>query len=126
MEEKWDQEERRHYIRIEKNFIISYCDKNDRSQKHDVSQLKNISLGGMCFVAGHRYPPSTKLCIELKTPYLAGTAHIEGTVLESHEKITGMLFETRLTFDPLSPESEHVLNKIIETFSKLKDQIKKE
>ena len=83
---------------------------------HDISQLKNISLGGMCFVTSRKYAPGTKMAIELKTPYLAGTTSLKGTVLESHEKAVNILYETRLMFDPLTPQAQVVLNKIVSYF----------
>ncbi len=114
------QRERRKYIRIKKHFIISYYDKHDPTTKHEISQIKNISLGGSCFVTSQYWPPTTKIGIELKTPYLAGTVHLEGTVLESHEKIPNLLYETRLVFDQLTPQAEFVLNKIVGYFRELK------
>ena len=117
--------ERRKYIRIKKNFIISYHDQEDPSVKHDVSQIKNIGLGGSCFITSYYCAPSTKMGIELKTPYLAGTVHLDGTVLESHEKIPHLLYETRVVFEPLTPQAEFVLNKIVEYFKegkKVKDE----
>ncbi len=119
MEYRWDSKERRHYVRIEKHFIISYYDKNDAAVKHSISQLKNISMGGMCFITAQKFAQETKMGIELKTPYLANMVHIEGTVLESHEKILGMIYETRLSFDNLSAAAEIVLKKIVETFLKI-------
>lgn len=109
-------QERRKYARIKKNFIISYYYKQDPSIKYEVSQIKNISLGGSCFITANYCNPSTKIGIELKTPYLAGTVHLEGSVLESHEKIPHLVYETRLIFEPLTPQAEFVLNKIVEYF----------
>ena len=126
MSEEWKQEERRHYIRIEKHFIITYCEKNDPEQKHDISQLRNISLGGMCFVTSKKFDPNTPMDIELKTPYFSGTAHMEGVILESHEKVSDLIYETRLRFDNLSPHAEVVLKKIVETFTKIKNIEQKE
>ncbi|MFA5060295.1 MAG: PilZ domain-containing protein [Candidatus Omnitrophota bacterium] len=120
--ENWNNKERRRYIRITKHFIISYFDRNDPAVKHDVSQVRNISLGGICFITSVQYAPSTKLAIELKTPYLSDTAHMEGTVLESSEKITGMIYETRLVFSPLAPQVEIILKRVIETFLKMKEE----
>ena len=108
--------ERRKYLRIKKHFILSFYDKRDPAIKHEVSQLKNISLGGSCFITIHPYEPSTKLVVELKTPYLAGTIHLEGVVLESLEKVPDLIYETRLVFDSLSPQAEFVLNKIVNYF----------
>lgn len=116
MTHPWKKKERRRYVRIEKHFIISYHDKNDPEVKHNVSQLKNISIGGMCFVTSTQYPAGTKMDIELKTPYIADTVYIEGTVLESHEKIRGIIYETRLVFDKLNSQATLVINKIVDIF----------
>lgn len=118
MTKNWTYRERRRYLRIEKHFIISYYDKSDPKVKQDISQIKNISLGGMCFVTSQGYVPSTKIGIDMKTPYLADTVHMEGTVLESHEKIHHMIYETRLVFDQLSEQAEIIIEKLIATFTK--------
>ena len=109
-------QERRKYMRIKKNFIISYYDKYDPSIKHEVSQIKNISLGGSCFITSNSYSPATQIGIELKTPFLAGTVHLEGSVLESKEKVPNLVYETRLLFEPLTPQADFVLKKIVEYF----------
>ena len=108
--------ERRKYLRIKKHFILSFYDKKAPTIKHEVSQLKNISLGGTCLVTVRSYPPLSTLVMQLKTPYLAGTIQLEGTVLESREKVPNVLYETRLVFDTLSPQAEFVLNKIVNYF----------
>ena len=124
MEPQWDNLERRHYIRIEKHFVISYYDKEDPQIRQNVSQLKNISLGGMCFVTASKYNPGTQMGVELKTPYVSDMVHVDGTVLESHEKIPNMIYETRLRFENLSTQAQLVLQKIIETLSKLSGEKK--
>ena len=82
----------------------------------EITQLKNISMGGMCFVTSARFEPGTQLGIELKTPYLADTTYLEGVVLESHEKVMDIIYETRLKFEFLNPQAEFLLAKIIEFF----------
>ncbi len=112
------QEERRIYRRIDKNFILTYYNKADPSKKYELTQLKNISMGGMCFITTKSYAPSSKMGIELKTPYLSDTTHLEGTVLASHEKVKNIIYETRIKFDLLSSESAFLLEKLIEFFTK--------
>ena len=109
-------EERRQYERINKSFILSYFDQAHPENKFEITQLKNISFGGMCFITGQSYEPSTKLCIELKTPYLAGTTHLEGVVLGSNEKMKDKIYETRLQFGLLEAEAKVLLGKLIELF----------
>ena len=111
--------ERRHYIRIEKHFFISYCNQGDPEEKHSISQLKNISLGGMCFIASEALQPSARLIVDLKTPYLAGTVQVEGIVVQSDEKIPNMIYETHFAFDKIPQQAEVILNHIIDAFFRL-------
>ena len=111
-------DERRQYVRIKKNFILSYYLKNSSSIKYDITQLKNIGHGGMCFITAQQYPPSTLLVIELRTPYFADITHFEGVVLESHEKLKNIIYETRLKFENLSHQGDFLLGKLEEFFMK--------
>jgi len=117
MDKEYD-EERRRYERIKKSFILSYFDPANPDHKIEITQLKNISFGGMCFITSHHYESSTKLGIELKTPYLAGTTHLEGVVLGSNEKMKDRIYETRLQFGPIRAEAKVLLGKLIEFFVK--------
>ena len=116
MGNEWNQEERRRHPRIRKHFILTYYSQERPTDKHDMSQLKDISMGGVCFMTSQRYEPSTKLILELKTPYLAETTRMEGTVVDSREKLADILYETRLKFAELSPQAKVVLEKIVKHF----------
>ncbi len=80
-----------------------------------------MSLGGICFVTSQLYAPGTKLGIELRTPFIVDAIEIQGTVLESKEKIPGILCETRLKFEELNPDTTSILKKIVETFLKISE-----
>ncbi len=108
--------ERRQYKRISKSFILSYFEKSNPEQKFEITQLRNISQGGMCFITTRSFMPNTRLGVELRTPYLAETTYLEGDVLGSHEKIKGMLYETRLQFTLINSQAEFLLSKLIEFF----------
>ena len=108
--------ERRRYVRINKNFIMTYCLKSSPQKKIEITQLKNIGLGGMCFITTQKFEPSTLLQIELKTPYITDTTLLEGHVLESHEKIINMLYETRLEFVHINTEAQYLLTQLMEYF----------
>ena len=108
--------ERRRHVRINKNFIMTYCQKSNPRKKIEITQLKNISLGGMCFITTQKFEPSTPLQIELKTPYITDTTILEGIVLESQEKTKNMLYETRLQFVYLNTEAQYLLTQLMEYF----------
>ena len=111
-------EERRHYKRLNKSFILKCFDKSDPTRKFEITQLKNISLGGICFPASQNMAPPTKLGVELKVPYYADFVYLEGVVLESKERVKGLIYEIRVQFDALSPKAEYVLTNIINTMIK--------
>ena len=117
-ENSWNQKERRRYVRIKKNFIVNYYIKDNPTHKFEITQLKNISLGGMCFITSMGFPVGTKISIELKTPYISDKTYVEGTVLESHERIYNILYETRLQFEKLNEQAEFLINKMVQIFQK--------
>ncbi|MFP4472708.1 MAG: PilZ domain-containing protein [Candidatus Omnitrophota bacterium] len=108
--------ERRQHKRIEKHFILKYHDLNQPDVTYSASQLRNISLGGICFVTERPFPPGTRMGIELKTPFCSQLTELTGTVLESQEKIPGIIFLTRFQFDQVNPQTEEILKQAIEFF----------
>ncbi len=116
--DKQSHPERRRYHRIQKNFILTYYDMANPDHRFEATQLKNISLGGMCLITSKGFPAHTVLAIELKTPFLLELTHLEGLVLESHEKVKDIIYETRLEFKNLSLDAEYLLNKLVEHFEK--------
>src|SRR3990172_3653592 len=109
-------EDRRHSKRLNKNFILSYFHKNSPEQIFEITQLRNISMGGMCFITSLAYEPATPLGIKLQTPFLTENTYIEGYVLASHEKAKGLLYETRLKFTFIDVQAKLVLEKMIKFF----------
>ena len=108
--------ERRQHPRAPKNFILRYYEEGHKDKAEEVTQLKNISTGGVCFVTQKAIQPGTVLWLELNTPYLTETAYLEGEVLASHEKAKDMLYETRLKFENLNDEAKFILQKLMEYF----------
>jgi hypothetical protein len=105
-------QDRRKYVRIYRNFVLSYYEKDKKDIKYDISQVNNISKGGINFIAVRPFDAGTLLGIELQTPFIKDSAYLEGKVLESKEKIANLIYEIRLEFVELSAESLNVLDKI--------------
>ncbi|GEM_PF-1029887 len=104
--------ERRQFIRIRKNYIVRFCQKNNPSLKFEVSQVENISRGGICFTSTMAFEPGSVVALELRTPYVADTICLEGQILDSHEKIKGLIYQNRLKFYNITHEASDVLEKI--------------
>jgi len=98
--------ERRKHLRIYRNFILSYREKGKLITERHVSQVNNVSKGGLKFSSTHLLKPGAVLSIDLKTPFIADPINLEGVVLECKEKIPEMIYEVRIKFQDIP---EHVL-----------------
>ena len=121
MAESFQGKDRRRYVRIYRNFILSYYEKNKIEVKYDISQVNNISRGGINFIATRTFELNSVLCIELRTPFLTDFVHLEGVVLGSKEKIPNLIYEVRMEFQNLSAQAEDVLARI-ERYSSAQDK----
>jgi hypothetical protein len=111
--------ERRKYLRIYRNFIMSYREKGKSIIKHHVSQVNNISKGGLNFSSTHPLEQGVIVLIDLKAPFIADPIRLEGIVLECKEKVPEMIYEVRLQFQEISEQGLAALEKI-ENYSKAK------
>jgi hypothetical protein len=109
---KAEDKERRQFVRIKKNYIIRFCDKSNPSLRFEVSQVENVSKGGLCFTSTIKFDEGADLAIELRTPFVADTVFLEGHILHSRETVKGLLYANRLRFHDVSPQSANVLEKI--------------
>ena len=106
------QNNRREFLRIYRNFILTFYEKDKPESMHDVSQVNNVSKGGVSFSSTHPLEQGIIVKIELKTPIIADAIHLEGVVLECREKIADMIYEIRLKFHDIPPQAMVVLEKI--------------
>ena len=109
-----DYSEKRQYVRLSKHYIVSYHVKDDPGTSYDLTQLKNISEGGICFVTTKSFVPGTSLVLRIKTPFMTESTHLEGETLESKEKLKDLIYETRLKFTNLDTEGQVALKTLME------------
>ncbi len=114
-------EERRKYLRIYRNFIMSYHEKGKSIIKHNVSQVNNVSKGGLNFTSTYPLKLGAILMVDLKTPFIADSIRLEGVVLECREKIPEMIYEIRLQFQEITEQALTALDKI-ESYGKAKEE----
>lgn len=107
-----EQTERRQFVRIRKNYVIRFYVKSNPSLRFEMSQVENISKGGICFTSTVSFSPGDVLAIELRAPYVVGSVYFEGKILGSKEIVKGLVYANRLKFDNISPDAADVLNKI--------------
>lgn len=101
--------ERRRHPRVNARFIVSYRIL-DGVDNVDISQTKNISLGGMLLTTNKRFSIGTNLALEIRLPFDPNPIMIIAKVLESREISKDLIYDTRLVF--LAVDERH--RKVIE------------
>lgn len=74
-------------------------------QLKDVSQTKNISLGGMLLTTGRQFEPNARFCLKVRLPARLQPVEIEGQVLDSR-LAAGEVYDTRVQFVQLRQEAD--------------------
>jgi len=108
--------ERRKHPRVEKHFIVTFYDFDKKDADHSISQLKNISCGGLCFSSSFPIALGTKLQTMIKTPYMGQAVNIVTRVVDSREKVPNVIYDIRVKLEEATPEAEEILQKIEKSF----------
>ena len=96
--------EKRKYPRASGRFIVSYRVIPDNSNG-DISQTKNLSLGGMLLTTNCQFSAGTNLALEIRLPFDPDPIMIIAKVLESKEISKNIIYDTRLIF--LAVDEKH-------------------
>jgi len=106
--------ERRKFTRVDGTFVVSYTDVTTQEQKTDVTQTKNISVGGVLFVAGKGFPAGTVLRLKLRVPDAPDYINVKVKVVESIQRVKGMMYDTRVKFIGMKEEDRDAIRKAVE------------
>ena len=100
--------EKRKHPRADGRFIVSYrvMENNGNS---DISQTKNLSLGGMLLTTNCSFAPGTNLALEIRLPFDPNSIMLIGKVLESKEITKDMIYDTRLVFLAIDEKHRRVI-----------------
>lgn len=109
--------ERRKNPRIQGRFIVSYriLDEIDAA---DITQTKNLSMGGMLLTTNTHFKPGTNLALEIRLPFDPYPIMLIGKVLESNEITKNLIYDTRLMFLAVDEKHRKVMNDTINYYLK--------
>jgi len=112
MTKKYEGVERRKYPRADGRFIVSYrvIPKNNNA---DISQTKNLSLGGMLLTTNYQFPAGTNLALEIRLPFDPNPIMIIANVLESSEITKNIIYDTRLTFLAIDEKHRGIIDETV-------------
>ena len=110
-------QERRKNPRISARFIVSYRIVEE-TDNIDVSQTKNVSLGGMLLTTNRAFQPGVNLALEIRLPFDPNPIMLIGKVMESREIIRDLIYDTRLQFLAIDDNHKDMINKTVDYYLK--------
>jgi hypothetical protein len=106
--------ERRKFVRINGTYVVSYEDISGQGIGADITQTRNISAGGVWFTTEKRFPAASILKIKLRIPDAPDYMELNVKVVESKQKIKGMMCDTRVKFIDIKEKERYYITKLIE------------
>ncbi len=108
----YDGPERRKHPRIFGRFIVSYRIMTEINNI-DMSQTKNICLGGMLLTTNRNFNPGVNLALEIRLPFDPHPIMLIGRVIESREIMKDMIYDTRIEFLAVDERHRKVIGETV-------------
>jgi len=105
--------ERRRSERIHARFVVSYRILEEVDNV-DITQTKNLSLGGMLLTTNRSFPEGTHLALEIRLPFDRNPIIIVGRVLESREISKDLIYDTRLIFLAIDEKHRSIIKETVD------------
>jgi c-di-GMP-binding flagellar brake protein YcgR len=109
--------ERRKHPRVSGRFIVSYRIL-DEADNIDITQTKNLSLGGMLLTTNRSFDKGTHLALEIRLPFDPNPIMLIGKVVESVEITKGLIYDTRLEFLAVDEKHRSVIHQTVNYYLK--------
>ncbi|MFA4888680.1 MAG: PilZ domain-containing protein [Candidatus Omnitrophota bacterium] len=109
--------ERRKHPRINARFIVSYR-VLEQADHVDITQTKNVSLGGMLLTTNMQFEFGTNLALEIRLPFDPNPIMLIAKVLESKEVTKHLIYDTRLMFLAVDEKHRKVMNETVSYYMK--------
>lgn len=111
--------EKRKHPRIDGRFIVSYriLEEDDNI---DISQTKNLSLGGMLLTTNKSFDAGTNIALEIRLPFDPNPIMLIAKVVESREVTKDLIYDTRLSFIAVDERHKGAINQTVDYYLKKK------
>lgn len=104
--------ERRKYPRVNKTFIVSYRVFQD-TDNYDLTQTKNLSVGGMLLTTNRKFSAGTLLAVDIRLPFLAEPLNLKARVVESKEVAKNLIYDTHLEVIDVDRDTRGAIDKTV-------------
>lgn len=109
--------ERRQHPRVSGRFIVSYR-VFEEEDNIDMTQTRNISLGGMLLTTNRQFDPGVKLAIEIRLPFDPSPIMLIARVIDSREITRDLIYDTRLEFLAVDEKHRKVIGQTVDYYIK--------
>ncbi len=109
--------EKRKHPRITGRFIVSYRILEEEDNL-DISQTRNLSLGGMLLTTNRQLEPGTNIALEIRLPFDPNPMMLIAKVVESHEITKDLIYDTRLDFLAVDEKHRNIISQTIDYYLK--------
>ncbi len=109
--------DRRQHPRVSARFIVSYRILEEANNV-DITQTKNISLGGMLLTTNRSFGVGTNLALEIRLPFDPNPIMIVAKVLESREISKDLIYDTRLIFLAVDERHRNIIKDTVDYYVK--------
>ena len=110
---QFDGTEKRKFPRAGGRFVVSYR-VFEEANSVDISQTKNLSLGGMLLTTNRQFQAGTNLALEIRLPFDPHPILLMGKVVDSKEISKDMIYDTRLQFSAIDERHREIIGNTVE------------
>lgn len=109
--------ERRKHYRASGRFIVSYRILEEVNNV-DISQTKNLSLGGMLLTTNRQFTRGTNIAVEIRLPFDPHPIMLIAKVIESSEVTKDLIYDTRLEFLAIDEKHRKAITQTVDYYFK--------
>ena len=109
--------ERRRTSRAQGRFVVTYR-VLEEEDKVDITQTKNIGMGGMLLTTNRQFPIGAKLALEIRLPLDPNPIMLIGSVIASKEVVRNLIYDTRLAFLAVDGKHQEIIKKTVDYYLK--------
>ena len=105
--------ERRRFKRIGGTYVVSYAPIKGEEIKFDISQTRNLSEGGLLFIADRKFEKETILKIKLRLPEFSDYVIVKAKVVGSGQIAKGLMHEIRVQFVEMDQKVKDAIKRLV-------------
>lgn len=104
--------DRRKAARLDKAFVVSYRVYKE-VDNYDLTQTKNVSMGGMLLTTNRLFPAGTILAVDIRLPFLPEPLSLKCKVIKSKEVVKNLIYDAHLELIEADDDTKKAMDKTV-------------